>query len=205
MKCAPFCALLLVAVAAPVVQAQVVVDQASTAGESYARGVSGIISAQGQKNLSNSQAAINMTDARSNQIDNQVKSVNAYWEKKGIYQQHVEAENQQIEAKRDRYIARRGSLDLSTDEFDRTTGQVNWPKILQQSAYDPYRTQLDTMFHDRSYNGALTGDQYVEATTAYNDWRDAILGQKSEYPSPVLQQMLRFLIKVKRELDDNLG
>lgn len=209
MKCAPFCALLLVAVAvavaASVVQAQVVVDQASTAGESYARGVSGIISAQGQKNLSDSQAAINLTDARSNQIDNQVKSVNAYWEKKGIYQQHVEAENQQIEAKRERYVARRGSLDLSTDEFDRTTGQVNWPKILQQSAYDPYRTQLDTMFHDRSYNGALTGDQYVEATTTYNDWRDAILGQKSEYPSPVLQQMLRFLIKVKRELDDNLG
>jgi len=205
MKCAPFCALLFVAVAAPVVQAQVVVDQAATAGESYARGVSGIISAQGQTNLSNSQAAINLTDARSSQIDNQVKSVNAYWEKKGIYQQHVEAENQQIEAKRERYIARRGSLDLSTDEFDRTTGQVNWPKILQQSAYDPYRTQLDTMFHDRSYTGALTGDQYVEATTAYNDWRDAILGQKSEYPSPVLQQMLRFLIKVKRELDDNLG
>jgi hypothetical protein len=205
MRIALLCAGVLVFCSTVAVQAQVVVDQAATAGESYARGMSGIISAQGQKNLSDSQAAINLTDARSNQIDNQVKSVNAYWEKKGIYQQHVEEENAQIEAARQRYVARRGSLDLSTDEFDRTTGQVNWPKILQQSAYDPFRTKLDALFHDRSYNGALTGDQYVEATTTYNDWRDAILDQKNEYPSPILQQMLRFLIKVKRELDDNLG
>jgi hypothetical protein len=205
MKHALPCAALLLCWGISTTQAQVVVDQAATAGESYARGVSGIISSQGQKNLDDSQAAINLTDARSNQIDNQVKSVNAYWEKKGIYQQHVDEMNREIEAKRQRYIARRGSLDLSTEEFDRTTGKVNWPKILQQSAYDPYRTKLDTAFHDRSYNGALTGDQYVAATTAYNDWRDAILAKKDEYPSPIIQQMLRFLIKVKRELDDNLG
>jgi hypothetical protein len=191
--------------AAAVAEAQVVVDQAATAGESYARGVSGIISAQGQKNLDNSQAAINATEARSNQIDNQVKSVNAFWEKKSIYQEHVDAVNQQLEAKRGRYVARRGSLDLSAEEFDRTTGVVKWPTILTQSTFDPYRTTLDTAFHDRSYNGALTGDQYVKATTAYNDWRGAILAQKAEFPAPIVQQMLRFLIKVKRELDDNLG
>ena len=130
MKFAPLCAALFVVCGGSAVQAQVVVDQAATAGESYARGISGIISAQGQKNLSDSQAAINLTDARSNQIDNQVKSVNAYWEKKGIYEQHVEAKNAEIQAKRERYVARRGSLDLSTDEFDRTTGQIIWPKIL---------------------------------------------------------------------------
>ena len=205
MRAAPFCASLLIVWCASAGQAQVVVDQAATAGESYARGMSGIISAQGQKNLSDSQAAINLTDARSNQIDNQVKSVNAYWEKKGVYQQHVDAENQQIEEARQRYIARRGSLDLSTDEFDRTTGKVEWPKVLEQSLYDPYRTKLDTLFHDRAYNGMLTGDQYVEATGAYNDWRAAILKQKDQYPEPIIQQMLRFLIKVKRELDDNLS
>ncbi len=205
MKVAPLCAAVLFVLSATAAQAQVVVDQAATAGESYSRGISGIISAQGQKNLSDSQAAINATEARSNQIDNQVKSVNAYWEKKGIYQEHVEAENQQIQAARGRYIARRGSLDFSPEEFDRTTGKVNWPRILQQTTFDPYRTTLDTIFHDRSYNGALTGDQYVQANTAYNDWRGAILGQKSEFPAPIVQQMLRFLIKVKRELDDNLG
>lgn len=205
MRYAPFCAVLVIALGTSAAEAQVVVDQAATAGESYARGMSGIISAQGQKNLDDSQARINNQDAYSQAIDNSVKSVNAYWEKKSIYEEHVAEEMKQIEAKRGRYIQRRGSLDFAPEEFDRTTGKVNWPKILQQSSYDQYRTALDQAFHDRSYNGALTSDQYMAATTAYNDWRAAIIKQKGEYPGPVVQQMLRFLIKAKRELDDNLG
>jgi hypothetical protein len=205
MKVAPLCAAVLFAFSATAANAQVIYNTSSTAEEGAQRGLGSIISAQGERNLSNSQAAINLTDARSNQIDNQVKSVNAYWEKKGIYQEHVAAEMAVIEQKRERYVARRGSLDFSPEEFDRTTGKVNWPSILQQSSFDPYRTTLDTIFHDRSYNGALTGDQYVEANTAYNDWRGAIIGQKSAFPAPIVQQMLRFLLKAKRELDDNLG
>lgn len=205
MKYAAFGAMLCCSLSGSAAWGQVVVDQAATAGESYARGVSGIISAQGQRNLDNSQAAINATEARSNQIDNQIKSVNAFWEKKSIYDEHVAQEMADVQAKRERYVARRGSLDFSPEEFDRTTGAVNWPKILQQSTYDQYRTTLDTAFHDRSYNGALTSDQYMAATTAYNDWRAAILAQRGGYPAPVIQQMLRFLIKAKRELDDNLS
>ena len=53
--------------------------------------------------------------------------------------------------------------------------------------------------------GALSGDEYMVATTALSDWRAQILKQKSEYPGPILQQMLRFQLKVKRELDDNLS
>ena len=49
-----------------------------------ASAVSNVIAAQGQRNLSNSQAAINLTQARSAQIDNQLKSVNAYWQKQDI-------------------------------------------------------------------------------------------------------------------------
>lgn len=206
MKIAPFCTIAFLACYVPCATGQVIAyDPAATAGESYARGMSGIIDAQGNKNVSDSQARINNQDAYSAAIDNSVKSVNAYWEKKDIYSQHQQQVNEEIQQKRARYIARRGSLDFTGNEFDRTTGKVNWPKILDQSAYDPYRTKLDELFHDRSYNGALTGDQYMEATTALNDWRAAILKQKDEYPSSVLQQMLRFVNKAKRELDDNLS
>jgi hypothetical protein len=205
MKLAPCCLALLYILSAGTVDGQVIYNTSSTAAEGYQRGLSGVISAQGQRNLSNSQAAINMTDARSGQIDNQVKSVNAFWEKKDIYSERQQQELAIIDQKRQRYIQRRGSLDFSPEEFDRTTGQVSWLKVLEQPVYEPYRTKLDTLFHDRSYNGALSGDQYVEATTAYNDWRAAIISQKDQYPAPVLSQMLRFLLKAKRELDDNLS
>ena len=69
----------LLAVSSSTAVGQVIYNSASTAAEGYANGVSNIISAQGQRNLSNSQAAINLEQARSANIDNQVKSVNAYW------------------------------------------------------------------------------------------------------------------------------
>ncbi len=205
MRSAIFGAALLLAWGATAAQAQVVVDQASTAGESYARGMSGIISAQGQKNLSNSQAAINMTSARSSQIDNQLKSVNAYWEEKGIYAQHQQQQLAEIDRKRTEYLEHHGLQSLTPQEFDRTTGQINWPKIMDQKSYDQYRDKLNELFHKRSNVGALSGDEYVEATTALSEWRTAILKQKDEYPAPILSQMLRFQLKVKRELDDNLS
>ena len=205
MRSAIFGAALLLAWGATAAQAQVVVDQASTAGESYARGMSGIISAQGQKNLSNSQAAINMTSARSSQIDNQLKSVNAYWEEKGIYQEHLQQQLSEIDRKRTEYLEHHGLQSLTPQEFDRTTGQINWPKIMDQKSYDQYRDKLNELFHKRSNVGALSGDEYVEATTALSEWRTAILKQKDEYPAPILSQMLRFQLKVKRELDDNLS
>src|SRR3990170_6047118 len=98
--------ILLVVLGSSAAWAQVIYNNASTAGESYARGVSGVIQAQGQRNLSNSQAAINMTDARSSQIDNQVKSVNAFWEKKDIYAQHQQEENYKIEQRRNMLMAK---------------------------------------------------------------------------------------------------
>src|SRR3990170_5393550 len=143
--------ILLVVLGSSAAWAQVIYNNASTAGESYARGVSGVIQAQGQRNLSNSQAAINMTDARSAQIDNQVKSVNAFWEKKDIYSQRQQQEFAQIEQKRSAYMAKHGLGTLTPEEFDRTTGQVTWLKVLEQKPYDPYRNKLDELMKKRAY------------------------------------------------------
>src|SRR3954451_24301811 len=76
---------------------QVIYNSASTAAEGYANGMSNVISAQGQKNVSDSQAAINLTQARNAQIDNQVKSVNAFWEKKDIYNARQQKEFAEIQ------------------------------------------------------------------------------------------------------------
>jgi hypothetical protein len=197
--------LILIGVASTVAVGQVIYNNASTAGESYARGVSGIIQAQGQRNLDNSQAAINAEDAYSAAIDNSVKSVNAYWEKKDIYSQHQQAQLAEIEQKRQRYQAKHGMTALTPQEFDRTTGAITWPKVLEQSQYDQYRDTLDKTFKDRSYNGALTGDEYMEATSASKQWRDMLNQQRDVYPGPILSQMIRFILKLNRELDDNLS
>jgi hypothetical protein len=110
-----------------------------------------------------------------------------------------------IDQRRAFYLARHGLKPLTPEQFDRTTGQIAWLKVLEQKPYDQYRNKLDELFHKRSYEGALTADEYVEATTALNNWHQAIVKQKSEYPRSIQDQMLMFLLSVKHELDDNLS
>jgi hypothetical protein len=196
---------LLTLFGASAAQAQVIYNSASTAAEGYQRGMASVIQSQGDRNLSNSQAAINLTDARSSQIDNQVKSVNAFWEKKDIYDQRQQQEFAKIGAKRAAYLERHGLGYLTPQEFDRTTGAVTWPRVLEQKDYDAYRNVLDQTFKERAYNGALTGEQYIEATKASKEWRDMLSKQKDVYPAPILSQMIRFILKLNRELDDNLS
>jgi len=188
-----------------VATAQVIYNSSSTAGEGYQRGAASIISAQGDRNLSNSQAAINATQARSNQIDNQVKSVNAFWEKNDIYQQHLQQQNYKIEQRRDAFMAQNRVQPLTPEEFDRTTGRVTWLKVLEQPQYDKYRNTLDEMFKKRAYAGALTSDDYMAAMNASKDWRAFLNTQSGTYPGPILSQMIRFVLKLDRELKDNLG
>src|SRR5258705_9744604 len=128
----------LLILGASAMKAQVIYNSASTAAEGYANGMSNVISAQGQKNLSNSQAAINLTQARSSQIDNQVKSVNAFWEKKGIYSEHQQQEFANIQSQRQFYLSRHALTSLTPEEFDRASGAINWPRVLEQKQYDQY-------------------------------------------------------------------
>jgi hypothetical protein len=197
--------IVLLVFGASAMRAQVIYNSASTAAEGYANGMSNVISAQGQKNVSDSQAAINLTQARSSQIDNQVKSVNAFWEKKGIYSEHQQAEFAEIQRQRQFYLSRHGLTSLTTEEFDRTTGTVSWLRVLEQKQYDDYRIPLDKLLKQRAYAGALTGDEYIEATSALKGWRAMLAKQRNIYPEQILSQMTRFVLKVSREINDNLG
>jgi hypothetical protein len=205
MKHLPTCFLLLLSVASTASLAQVVYNNASTAGESYARGISGIIQSQGQKNVDDSQARINNQDAYSAAIDNSVKSVNAYWEKKDIYAQRVQQQNYAIQQRRDMLLEKNRLQPLTAAEFDRTTGQITWPKILDQPQYDKYRNTFDELFAKRAKEGALTSDDYMVGMTTSKEFRSFLTSQRDTYPTPVLSQMVRFVLKLNRDLDDNLS
>jgi hypothetical protein len=94
---------------------------------------------------------------------------------------------------------------LAPDEFDRTTGRITWPKVLEQKQYDQYRNTLDELMKKRAYMGALSGDEYMAATAASKEWRAMLAKQKDVYPEQILSQMVRFVLKVNRELDENLS
>jgi hypothetical protein len=199
------CAVALSVIGATAMRAQVIYNNASTAAEGAMNGAANVIQAQGQKNVSDSQARINNEDAYSKAIDNSTKSVNAFWQQKDIYSQRQQQEFAEIQRQRQFYLDRHALTSLTPEEFDRASGTVIWLRVLEQKQYDQYRIVIDRLMKQRAYNGALTSAEYMEATAANKDWRAMLAKQRGVYPENILSQMIRFILKVNREVNDNLG
>src|SRR5262249_34529769 len=107
MKCIIWAAMVVV-LCSTAATGQVIYNSASTAAEGYANGMSNVIQARGQKNLSDSQARINNQDAYSKALDNSTKSVNTYWEQKDIYSERQQKQFAEIQRQRQAYLAKYG-------------------------------------------------------------------------------------------------
>lgn len=198
-------AYLLCALASSTVLGQVIYNSASTAAEGYANGISNIIQSRGQKNLSDSQARINNEDAYSKALDNSTKSVNTFWEQKDIYAARQQQQFAEYARQRQAYLAKHGLKSFTPEEFDRASGTVYWLKVLEQPQYDQYRIPLDKLMKQRAYAGCLTSEQYLQAEDACKGWREMLAKQRGTYPAGVLDQMIKFILKINRELNDNLS
>ena len=129
-----------------------------------------------------------------------------YWEKKGIYNEHQQQELQAIDQKRNAYLAKYALTSLTPEEFDRTTGAVNWPKVLDQKQYDQYRQTLTKLFQQRAYTRRPHGRRVHASHRGQQSNGGRLLSsQQNVYPITILSQMIRFILKLDRELDDNLG
>ena len=67
-------------------------NRASTAGESWARGMSDVIRANGAANVMNSRAAINSQEAASMYMDNRLKYTQTYFENRKMNREYRAAE-----------------------------------------------------------------------------------------------------------------
>ncbi len=180
---------------------------ASTAAEGYARGMADVTRSQGMKNLANSEAAINLTDARSNQIDNQIKSTNAYWERKNIYEENMAPRRYKEEQERTKHRNRVLLQPLSASQFNPTTGAINWPPLLKQDQYSEYWEPLTKLFETRSQSGELSSNDYLEAKKLIREFRGVVTKDMSGNPDAAapLRSSLRMLLELNRELDSNFS
>src|SRR5262249_30227301 len=103
------------------------------------------------------------------------------------------------------YLAKYGLKSLTPEEFDRASGTVYWPKVLEQAQYDQYRLPLDKLLKQRAYAGFLSSEEYMQATAAESSWRAILAKHKAGYPPQILDQMIRFVLKVRREINENLS
>lgn len=177
----------------------------STAGEGYQRGMASRMQAAGERNLSNSQAAINMTEAQSRAIDNRTQATNAYWDRKHIYEENTAQERYERNQLRQKHRASNMLTSISRQDLDPTTGAISWPMVLRDDNYAKYRDPLTELFAKRARHGELQTDDYLQAKDLIKDFRVAVTDDRTSLPKAPLQQALRFLLKLNRELDANFS
>jgi hypothetical protein len=142
---------------------------ASTAGESYARGMADIISSAGQANLMNSEAAKNYEDARKKNIENHLNYTNAYFEGRRVNREARQAERSgSLSEDQLHRIAHEAAPKRPTaSKLDPITGQINWPIIMRDPRYEEEMKRLDALFAERaSKHGNIGASTYreIEAT-----------------------------------------
>jgi hypothetical protein len=140
-------------------------NRASTVGESRARGMSDVMRASGQRNLSNSQAAINLTEVRSRSLDNRLKYTQTYFENRKMNREYraAEAGPKITEQQAERIARERAPKRASTQDVDPITGGLDWPLALTDQQFSPYREKLDAMFAQRAQKEGAIG------LTSYRD------------------------------------
>jgi hypothetical protein len=118
---------------------------AQTAQGAALQGYSQVISAAGQYNLATSAAAVNLTQAESNQLRNNVQGVQTFWQMRDIGRAEREKERgPRLTPEQLARMARDGApRGLTANQIDPVTGVLYWPFALQDPDFQPQRTAVD--------------------------------------------------------------
>ena len=137
-------------------------NRASTVAEGRARGMADIIRAEGMARVDTSEAAINMTEARKNEIDNRKQWTQTYFDMRRMNREAREAERGPKRTKEDwiRLAQAGGPQRLSPSELDSVGGKLSWPILLRKDEYAKERAVVDTAFTNRATTGVISPADY---------------------------------------------
>lgn len=130
---------------------------ASTAAGSAMNGMANAVSAMGSYNLSTSAAAVNMTQARRNSIENSQMYTDTYFQMRAANRAYRAAEaSPRPTAEQIARLARDGApRPLSPGDLNSVSGEINWPPALQQESFAAHRAQLDQLSATMATHGTL--------------------------------------------------
>src|SRR5262245_23538235 len=159
----------------------------ATAAGSAASGAANVIQAQGQRNLSNSQAAINAEQARSMNIANNLQYTQTYYEQKKIHDQYTQAQYDKDRRSADelkQYAHAAAPKRMSYSQLDPVTGRLSWPLALTADDYADSRQELDKLFAYRATaSGAIGYDRVNEIRKATQAMSDKLKASINDIPT----------------------
>ena len=158
---------------------------ASTAAGSAMNGMANAISAKGNYNLSTSAAAVNMTQARKNEIQNHQQYENTYFQMKETNQayQKAHAGSRATEEQLARWAREAAPKPVSPSEVNSVNGKINWPDVLQQDGFAADRTVLDQLMAKKAAHGSLSFSDKMAARKTIESMYAKLKSQIKDVPS----------------------
>ena len=110
-----------------------------TAAGSGMQGMASVINARGNYNLSTSAAAMNMTQAQKQEIQNWSSFTNTYFDLRATNRRARAAERTPnlTEAQLNRIAQEGAPKPLATQQMDPVSGKIFWPDVLQDDKFQP--------------------------------------------------------------------
>jgi hypothetical protein len=174
----------------------------STGGHTVAgdamQGMSSVISARGDAALSASAAAVNLTQADKQLIQNQQAATNAYFDMRATNRAARATERgPALSMEQLAKIAHDGlPKPLGSTQLDPVSGQLNWPGPLQHDSVKAQREQLDQLMAQQARYGSLSYADQTKVRTSVNTMFKALKDNISKIPTPDYTSARSFLNSV---------
>ena len=180
----------------------------STPAEGYARGIADVIRAKGDYNLSSSAAAVNLSIARQQEIENEKKWTQTYFEIRDINRQVFESQQKRRRGTPEdwiRYAEAGKPKRLSPTELDAVTGEIHWPMLLSVQDYSGQRIELEKAFAERAYHGVMEADTFLKVLQMTDELTASLKTQIRDVPSEKFLVAMRFLESLAYEAGQPAG
>ncbi|MDZ4685546.1 MAG: hypothetical protein SH850_10825, partial [Planctomycetaceae bacterium] len=179
----------------------------STPAESYARGMSEVIRAEGDAYEAATRGAINYEQARASYMENKLR-----WHEISLQRQQMGEQQRAQNAAAERAARERRQASnpekppelLSDGQYDRATGAVHWPELLATEAFADQRAKLDEALKVKSHTGEnfQVNQQIINLT---QDMQTRLKGRIRDVPSSTYLEARKFLDQLGREARMGLG
>lgn len=175
---------------------------ASTAGQAAAYGMSEMMRAQGYENLQNSEAAKNWQEAKTLDIQNKMRWTETYFEMRKTNRdaRAAEAGPPVTQEQAIRMAKMSAPPRLGSTQLDPVTGHIEYPMVLQDDIYKPYREELNGLFAKRAATGgSIQYTEYQAIQSTVSKFVDALKEHVNKYPAGEYGRARTFLNSLAHE------
>jgi hypothetical protein len=175
---------------------------ASTAGQAADYGMSEVLRAQAYQNLQNSEAAKNWEDAKTLDIQNRLRWTESYFEmRKDNREKRAEEAGPRVTQEQAIRMAKSAAPPrLGSTQLDPVTGHIQYPLVLTDDGFKPYRDRLDPLFaHRAAVGGSIQFSDYQAIQQTITTFIDALKQRVTDYPAGEYGKARTFLDSLSRE------